>query len=220
MLNERKAIIFDLDGTLYPLRGGSYGTSPLKKYVLEKALIYIADKLNKTKIEAKEILNGISTKYQENISLGVEKEFGLDRYDYFKTVWNIPAKLVVSQEPDLRKNLLKLKEYYRFILASDAPLVWIKNVLVELKIDDLFRDSIFSGESDIRKGNGTAFSYIMKSLGLKPAECISVGDQEKSDIIPAKELGLATIFISPAKKSSLADFNVRSIEALTNRLLK
>jgi len=220
MLNECTTIFFDLDGTLYELPGGSYSKSPLKRYVLNNARDYIASKLNKTKTEATLILQKILKKYKEEISLGVEKELNLDRNDYFQTVWNIPARPVVIKERNLRKNLLALKKYYRLVIISDAPLIWVKNVLEELNIYDIFRDNIFSGESNNRKGLQTAFPRVIKFLRLKSRECISVGDQENSDIIPAKKIGLKTIFISQSKKSDIADFNVRSISELSKLLLK
>ncbi len=40
--------------------------------------------------------------------------------------------------------------------------------------------------------------------------CISVGDQEETDIIPAKLLGMKTIFIGE-KKSNISDYTIRDI---------
>ncbi len=219
MLAKCTTIIFDLDGTLYKMRGGSYSQSPLKRYVLRNAVSYIANRLVKTKAEATSILQKILKKYNEEISLGIEKELGLNRDDYFQTVWNIPAHLVVYKERNLRRNLLGLKKDYRLIIVSDAPFVWTKNVLVELGVYDIFRNNIFSGESNNRKGLQTAFPYLIKFLKLKPRECVSVGDQEHSDIIPAKKLGLKTIFVSQSKKSDVANFSVKSISELVSLLL-
>jgi len=191
----------------------------LKRYVQRNAIAYIASRLSKSRQEAKKILTGILVRYGEHISLGVEQEFGLDRNDYFQTVWDIPARLVVSKERKLRQSLLALKRRYRLAVVSDAPSVWIKNVLDELGISDIFRDNIFSGEGNERKGTQAAFPRIIKSLGLKPSQVISVGDQEDTDIIPAKNLGLVTVFVGRSKKSRKADFNVSSIRELARLLL-
>jgi len=220
MFAKYSAIIFDLDGTLYKMRGGSYDRSPLKRYVQRNAVAYLAARLSISRSDAQAVLQSILAKHGENISLGVEQELGLDRYDYFKTAWNIPARLVVSKERNLRRNLSALKKRYRLVMVSDAPLVWTKNVLAELGVSDLFRSNIFSGEGNQRKGVRTAFPRVLKSLRLKPGRVVSVGDQEGSDIIPAKSLGLLTVFISPTKKSSQADFSVKSIAELTRLLLQ
>ncbi len=220
MFDRAKTIFFDLDGTLYKMKGGSYNESPLKRYVLKNAASFISFRLKKKKTEGKRILESILKKYEEEISIGVEKELGLDRHDYFNTVWDIPARSIVSRERNLRVNLLKLKKRYRLVIISDAPLVWTRNVLVELGIYDIFKTNIFSGESNIRKGFKTAFPSIMKTLKVKAEECISVGDQEHSDIIPAKKLGLKTVFISQTQKSVSADYNIKSIKELADLLLK
>jgi len=107
--------------------------------------------------------------------------------------------------------LLELKKGYDLALVSDAPQVWIKNVLKALSVQDIFRKSIFSGEGNRRKGFGNAFSSIMREYGVTPDDCIAVGDQEATDIIPAKKLGMKTILVNGPKKSSIADLNIKSI---------
>lgn len=217
-MDLKRLIIFDLDGTLYKLRGDSYNKSSLKKKVLVNAQNFIALKLSKNKTAAENILNLIQKKYGEQISVGLEKEFGVNRYDYFDTVWNIPVKGIVRGTEDLRGVLLSLKKEYRLVIVSDAPLVWIKNVLKELGIEDIFRGRIFSGESDRRKGFKNTFSYIAKKMGVETKNCVVVGDQEDTDIIPAKKLGMKTVFVHSELKSKMADVNIKFIQALPKEI--
>jgi len=148
-----------------------------------------------------------------------EKEYGIDRYKYFTTVWNIPAKTIVKKNSGLRKMLLVLKKKYRITLVSDAPKIWINNVLQELKVIDLFKRNIFTGEGNTRKGFGNAYNKVMKFYKLKAADCIAVGDQEKTDIIPAKKIGMLTVYISSSNKDSkLSDINMNKINLLPIKL--
>ncbi len=211
MKKNNNLIIFDLDGTLYELRGGSYQKSRLRRSIFNNARNYIAKKFSKSKIEARQIINAIQEKYGEQISIGLEKEFGIDRYDYFNAVWDISAFGIVKKTRGLRKILLALKKNYDFALVSDAPRVWIDNVLKELKVQDIFRDNIFSGEGNNRKEFGNAFSNVARELKINFYDCISVGDQENTDIIPAKKLGMRTIFVHRTKHSSAAHINIKSI---------
>jgi len=220
MKSKLKTIIFDLDGTLYELEGGSFRSSPLSQKVRDNAQKYIADKLSKTPAEAQVILEDIISRYREDISIGLEKEFDLDRYDYFQTVWNISAKGIVKPNGRLRGVLERLNSNYRLVLVSDAPQVWINNVLQELDVKDLFDNYIFSGEGNSRKGFNNAFSQVLASLEIMPGECWTVGDQETTDIIPAKGLGLKTIFIHPDIISSQSDLNLKTIEELPAALSK
>lgn len=212
--NRGKLIIFDLDGTLYELPGGSYNKSPLRRRVLANAQVYIAAKLSKTKSEARSIFAVVQKKYGEQISTGLEKDFGFSRYDYFNNVWDISTRGIVKKNKNLRKILLALRKTYNLALVSDAPQVWIRNVLTALSIQDIFRDSIFSGEGNRRKGFSNAFSNIIRSYKIRPADCIAVGDQEETDIIPAKKIGTKTIFVHRSKHSRIADANIRTIRNL------
>ena len=217
---KRKVIIFDLDGTLYALRGGSYAKSPLRKCVLQNTEKFIAVRLSTSASNARSILRGIQKKYGEQISIGLEKEFSINRYDYFNTVWDIPANGIVKKSPRLTEMLNALRKQYRFALVSDAPRVWIRNVLKELEIQSFFSGRIFSGEGNRRKGLGTAFREVARILKTNTRNCIVVGDQERTDMVPAKKLGMHTIFIHRTRHSPVADFRIRHIRELSSVIAK
>lgn len=208
---HKKLIIFDLDGTLYGFKKGSFRQSGVYKKVIENTENYIAKKLKKTKSGAKLILKKILKEYGESISIGLKEKFRIDRYDYFNTVWDIPTKRYIKRNIKLRRRLLKISRSYNLALISDAPKIWINHVLAELKIDDIFKNRIFSGESNTRKEFNNAFKGILKVLGIKPQYCIVFGDQEKTDIIPAKKLGIKTVLVGEKTKSSVADYAIKNI---------
>ncbi len=220
MKDQKNLIIFDLDGTLYELRGGSFKKSPLQRSILNNAQNFIAAKLSKNKSEARRILSDIQKQYGEEISIGLEREFRLNRYDYFNTVWNISASGIVNKEPNLRRILLTLKKTHKLALVSDAPRIWIANVLKELHIRDIFDNNIFSGEGNIRKGFGNAFLNATRALKISPCNCIAVGDQEKTDIAPAKKLGMISVFVNKKNRSRIADVNIKLISELPAVLKK
>ncbi|MFA5184061.1 MAG: HAD family hydrolase [Patescibacteria group bacterium] len=209
-----KTIIFDLDGTLYRFGNGSYHGSRLERVVLKKAEKYIGARLSKAPDAARLILQEIIGKYREEISLGLETEFGLNRDDYFRTVWDIPARGLVRREKALRETLLKLQEKYRLVLLSDSATAWILNVLRFLEVQDIFQSHIFSGEKDVSKSLLNAFPEIVRRLRTAPADCIVVGDQEATDIIPARSIGMKTVFIHPVRESRVADLNITAVRDL------
>ncbi len=211
---KKQLIIFDLDGTLYELHGGSYKKSPLCKAVLRGAVKFIAARMSISQARAVRTLDKIIERYGEQISIGLEKEFKLDRYDYFNTVWDIPAHGIVKNTENSRKILLGLKKNFQCALVSDAPHVWIMNVLKELNITDIFKDKIFSGEGNQRKEFNNAFVNVARTLKTSTHNCIVVGDQEKTDIIPPRALGMYTIFVHRTKRSRVADISIKSIAEL------
>ena len=96
---------------------------------------------------------------------------------------------------------------------SDAPCIWINNVLNELDINIFFKNKIFSGEGNKRKIFNNRFDELIKKYNFKPEQIVTIGDQEESDIIPAKKLGIKTIYINN-KKSKIADVSIKNLENL------
>lgn len=157
------------------------------------------------------MLHEIINKYGENISVGLEQEFKLNRYDYFNIVWNIPAKKIIKTDNKTRKILLKIAKKYKCVIISDAPRIWIDNVLKEIGIADMFKNKIFSGEGNQRKIFKNVFKRITNFYKLKPGNFIVIGDQESTDIIPARKLGMKTIFIHKNRISPYADYNIKHL---------
>jgi len=208
----KKLVIFDLDGTLYSFKQGSFAKSDLKKRILSGAKEFIKNRLNITDHEAKKILQETQSEYGEHISVGLEKKFGIDRTEYFNTVWNLNPKELIKPTLGLKSLLSKLlKNGYDIILVSDSPKVWITNVLRYLKITNFFIGKIYSGESDNRKAFVNIFNNLARKLNYQPKDCIIIGDQEQTDILPAKEIGATAIFVNTHKKSKIADYSINSV---------
>lgn len=207
-------LIFDLDGTLYQFKGGSFNNSELKKMVMSGAIKFIADRLDVSQKKAYKVLKNITKKYNEDISVGLEELYGIDCYEYFNEVWNIPAKDLVTYNRETKKILTLLKKKFNLILISDAPLIWVENALKVLKIRNIFGDKIFSGEGDMRKVSGNVFKYIIKKLKIKTANCVIIGDQESTDIVPAKKMGLKAILIGKKNNYTIADYKISNLKEL------
>lgn len=217
-MKKDKLIIFDLDGTLYKMKGGSFSNSKLHKKISENAIKYIKTKLKISKHEAENILKEVVHEYGENISIALEKKYGLNRYDYFDYVWNVKPKSYINKSKDIENILIRLNKDYEFLLISDSPKIWIINVLKALGIDTFFKGKILSGEGNKRKIFGNRYDDILNKYNIVPSDVIVVGDQEDTDIVPAKKIGLKTIFINQSKKSKLADVNIRNISNIESAI--
>jgi|GEM_PF-899505 len=207
-----KLIIFDMDGTLYEYEGASFSQSGAYQEVLKNATLFIAKKLGKTIIEAELVLNDIKERWGEQISLALEKEHGISREEYFNTVWDIKAEEYIKMNDELKPFLEKLSQKYQLVVLTDAPTVWVKNVLEALGVEKIFNGNIFDGTGDARKGSGVAFERVLKNFSFTPAEVFMIGDQENIDIQPAKNAGLVTVYLNKSgQKSDYADFSITSL---------
>jgi len=214
-----KLIIFDMDGTLYEYEGASFRQSGAYQEILKNATLFIAKKLGKTLAESEIVLKGIQERWGEQISLALEKEFQISREEYFNTVWDIPAEKYIKPNVELKPFLEKLKQKYQLAVLTDAPIVWVKNVLTALGVEQVFDDNIFDGTGNARKGNGAAFERVLSKFQLEPKECVMVGDQDNIDIEPAHLMGLFTVYINKnGQKSRQANFSIKSIFELPNVL--
>lgn len=209
-MRKDKLIIFDLDGTLYQFRGGSFRGSGLQKKVLENALKYIQSKLQKTSPEAQKILREIQRKYGEDISIALEEKYNCSRKDYFDNVWDIDAGGIIKEAGPVQNIIESLNKKYELLLVSDGAEVWIQNALKELGIKKFFLGKILSGDGEKRKSLFNRFDEISVLYNFSPGNIIVVGDQEKTDIIPAKKCGLKTIFVNQ-QKSKYANINIKTI---------
>ncbi len=208
---KNKLIILDMDGTLYDFKGGSFVKSGLRQKIIENAISFIQIKLNKTRQDANKILKVLEAKYGENISIALEEKFNLSRQDYFEYVWDVKPNLFIETHKNLDNLLKELNKEFKLILISDAPQVWIDNILQKLEITHLFMGEIFSGDGDSRKIFGNRFNNISQHYNILPERIISIGDQESTDIIPAHKLGFKTVFVSRKEQSLVADVNIENI---------
>lgn len=214
-MEKINAVIFDMDGTLYQFPNGTtFSSSPLGEAVKENVTSFIAEEFKLQDDEARLKYRELQMQYDGEMSLGLEQEFGIDRMSFFEETWGIDPENVIVPEPNLKDELAQLS--IRCALLTSAPRVWATRVLGYIDVINIFDDLIFTGEPDIRKPNPEAFRAIAKILGLDANQIVSIGDQEYSDIIPAKEVGMRTVRIGKDVQTD-ADFiapNVRSALAI------
>lgn len=208
MKNKIKAIIFDMDGTLYTLDASDFRSSKLGQKVMSNIMLFLKDRFGDDETQAMERYNAIKKQYGEDFSIAIEKGYGIPRMEYFAYVWDIEALTFVQQVGNVAAVLHKLPVQSGILTA--APRVWADRVMEFLKIKDHIGNAIFTGEPDLRKPNPLAFQQFVDYWKIPPEKIVSIGDQEKSDILPAKQLGMKTVRIA-GKVESAADFVVPDV---------
>lgn len=185
-----------MDGTLYDLDGDScgYRNSSLENKVLINATKLIEEIEGCTQDVALQIrTNGLLD--QRGLSYFLSEKYTITRKDYFEKVWNINPKQIIKVSKTTKTILTKLKdEYKKLILLTSAPKIWQENVIKFLKIENIFEE-IYTAEDYSKKEE--VFKMISDSyLGRA---IISIGDQEKTDIVPATKYGITGMLINGPK---------------------
>lgn len=184
--------------------------------IKENIYSFFIEELKITHEQAIRTYEEIREEFGGEVSLGVEKTFGIDRYRYFAATWNLDPQRYLQ----LNENLMPIMELVKDKAAvlTSAPLVWAINALRYLGIDKYFKETLFTGEGDIRKPNPEAFRQVSTYFKCPPEIVFSIGDQEQTDILPAKTLGMKTIIVGG--KSIIADYSVKTIEDLPTLIKK
>lgn len=218
-MGKENKVILDMDGTLYKFDQGSGNTFSGSQFyadIKDNVYDFLMDKLGLSRDEALREFARIKTQYNGEISLGVEQEFGINRNEYFGATWNLNPEKYITRDDELPEAIEQVRG--RVALLTAAPRVWAVNVLAYLNIEKMFGDNIFTGEPDLRKPNPLIFDYVATSMNAKPSDVYSIGDQEESDIIPAKSIGMRTVFVGPGT-SQIADYSAENVK-MALQLLK
>ena len=209
-MKTKKRFIFDMDGTLYETGSVNFIALNIRK----NSNTFFMEKFGFSNQKAISEYERIKIKYNGEISIGVEKEYGINRHEYFNKVWNFQPSKYIQKDNSLKELFEKIKG--KVAILTTSPRVWAERVLNYLEILEFFKDSLFTGEPDVRKPDLKAFQQVIDYFKILPNNIYFIGDQEDMDIIPAKKLGMKTIIVG--KESKYADFQINSIKELSKFL--
>lgn len=121
--------------------------------------------------------------------------------------------------PKVENILSKISSFYKCCVASNAgcsDAELMKLALERGGIDNYFQYFFTSKELGYNKSDSNFYLEITKRLKIKPNECVMIGNDYINDIIPSKEVGMKTIFISTDGNVNYnkADYIIRSMEDL------
>lgn len=190
-----KAIILDLDDTLYDCSG---------------TLI-----LRGRRQVAKTIARMISCSEDDafNLQLEMEKTYGTKDNIYEKIValHNLPNSYAeelleefihvdisnITLFPDVMETLTKLKEKgYKLILVTSGEKQIQRKKINVLGLTDSHFDGILIAERNNGQTKNDCFKEIMRRYDLKPEEIVCVGDKIDDELIASKSLGMITVMFT------------------------
>jgi putative hydrolase of the HAD superfamily len=184
-LDEYKAFIFDLDGTLinsekYHSDGFAYAVEKLSGYRLTPA-------------ERREFFEGHTRVFTP--VLAARHGLELDPVEVLKhkrvhVEQNFKAEVL----PGVEGFIQKWRERMRMALASNSPRIFVKQALVEVHLLDLFESVITADDVAHRKPDPEMYELTLKNLKLAPDD-VMVFEDSPSGVAAAQAAGCPVIMI-------------------------
>lgn len=195
MASGIRAIIFDLDGTLYVNDG-------FADEIKRGAAIYIADlkgiSAETAAILIRETRDRLSCKKSQEATLSmVCHELGGSAAGFHAAVTSLlnPEKVL---KPDCRVTglLTTLAERYNLYLYTNNNRTLTDRILRTIELSELFED-IFTIEDFWRpKPDRDVLKYIFSTIQRNPDECLFVGDRYDVDLKLAVEMGSTPFLVT------------------------
>lgn len=209
---EYPVLVFDLDGTLYPL------DARLNEAEDKVSVAFLRKALNLPENEAKAVLEKARATYRYDAEAFSNMPFS--QYDYMEAVCNIAVDFVKSN-PRLAKLLAKFPQ--RKFILTDSTLSHVRAVFKRLGLDEKLFEAVFDGH-DMNyefKYTSKGFEYFLSRFKLRAADCLLFEDS-LSNLTVAKNMGFGTVQITNkvVQPCVSADYVFDNIETALCELLK
>ena len=186
-----KVIIFDLDGTLYK-------SDKIRQKFAEAAYHTMAKFKNISIEEAKKMIEERRAQLQKETGHSPPYTLTLRWYGLPIDYWHkenikfFDPRDYLAKDEKLKKILIQLKKRHRLAILTNNNDVQAERILEALDIKDFF-DKVFTYYSfKLLKPDPNFLKKAAQELGVKPEECLVIGDRYNVDLDPAKELGMQT----------------------------
>ena len=187
-----KAVLFDLDNTLYPAERDLFSLIDVRinNYMEKQVGIDL------------QAVDGLRRQYWKDYGTtlqGLIRHHEVDPEDYLDYVHAVDVGSRLSADMELRESIEKLPlPSYVFTNGSRCH---VDRVVTALGLDGLFAD-VF----DIRianyqpKPNPDPYQQVLSALGLRGEDCVMLEDQPQN-LKTAKDFGMKTVLIGAAAES-------------------
>ena len=189
-----KTIFFDTSDTLY-------SNKTFEKSQAEQPIHLLAELKRISFQDARQLFNAKKTELANKLShvtkVSVMIEFGVSRQEMQEHMAKLDAHNFLSADVDLTKILKSLSKKYKLGIISNILKKSVTNVLAALCVPlNLFSYFVTVDNTTKSKPDAEPFLKAIELANCSPEEIIYVGDSLTKDIIPAKNVGLKTIWIT------------------------
>ncbi|MDD9953204.1 MAG: HAD family hydrolase [Candidatus Woesearchaeota archaeon] len=189
-----QVIFFDTSDTLY--HNDEFGNAfKVNKYkrLAEKLGISLAEATAKYKAKKEELKKTMS----HPSGVFIMAEFGVDRMTNLEWVAEIDPRNFLQKDERLQQMIASLAASYKLGVITN---ILEKNFLAILDAlgvpKEQFSYLVTADKVTKSKPYPEPFEKAVALAGVAPEECVYVGDSLKKDLIPAKNIGMKTVWVS------------------------
>ncbi len=228
-MNEIKAIMFDLDNTLYDFKFfWELANSELYKslninevnydefmveYLKQDEVLWqdlVSEKITLTELRT-------NRPYITFKNLKIDKSIDFCK-DFYIKMFNILVENIVLDK-QIEKILFNLKENYKLYILTNGFTEEQERKISKLNISKYFERIFISESIGYEKPAKEAFEYITKSINIPPENILMIGDSYTNDIESAINNGFNALHINYNQLSNRKyDFEKDILEQLSNEI--
>lgn len=183
-----KAVVFDVDGTLYK-------SIEYEKHLRETIYILLGEMLGLDPLEAGMRLESLEKKLK-TVSLSV-KAMNIDRRKFYELLAErIDPSMYIKPRPEVKDLFLDLKrEDIKIGCHTNSGRGLFMKVIkaIGLSVDDF--DAVVTSDDAEPKPMKDGYILLSKLLGVPFNKILYVGDRWEVEVKPAKELGMITAMV-------------------------
>jgi HAD superfamily hydrolase (TIGR01549 family) len=190
-----RALIFDMDGTLYRSEG-------LDRQYAEAVDAYIAERLGVGKAEARKLFDAKRAALAGQLgrtttTTGTMLALGFDLGEW--TAWRdgfVHPEDLLGRDERLRTVLMELRGRCRLAVVTNNSTRMARRTLAAIGIEDLFELVLTIQDVGVVKPHPDIYRRAAERLGVPASQCMSVGDRPLVDLEPAAEAGMQTFLVA------------------------
>jgi putative hydrolase of the HAD superfamily len=217
-LNKVKAIIFDLDNTLYD------------ETLYLKSVFSAFLKVNNLAHRIDDVVPKITKCFRDNnndIIRGMLKLVQLDNRQFHNQLFDLYCNhnADIKLSIDNKKLLLLLrKQGFSIGILTNGVVQVQQNKVHLLGLAELVDIVVYAREKGpkFEKPHGFAFKKVCQKLHVEPASCVMVGDNLECDIVGALNFGLSVVYLKRDMNLSdviYNDINIISVLPDLNKII-
>lgn len=214
-----KTIFFDTSDTLYHNSEFEKAQSLQPIFQLSKIKNLSFDEANKLFIKTKEDLKN---KMIHVPKVEVMMKLGITRIEMQESLAKIDTKKFLKPDEKLNIIIKRMNENYQLGIITNILEKFLNDILETLRINkNYFKYLVTVDNTNKSKPHEEPFLKALQLSKCKPEECVYIGDSLTKDIIPAKKVGMKTIWISKDSiKDKNTDIQIKSIYEVENAISK